>query len=64
MSSEGSSDTAVTSGCGEDEMCTGRLFVSPVPPGLRGFLAVVARRGVWRLPVFFVVTGASESGSG
>lgn len=45
-------------------MCTGRLFVSPVPPGLRGFLAVVARRGVWRLPVFFVVTGASEPGSG
>jgi hypothetical protein len=29
---------------------------------LRGFFAVVARRGVWRLPVFFVAAGASDSG--
>jgi hypothetical protein len=29
-----------------------------------GFFAVVARRGVWRLPVFFVAAGASDSGEG
>ena len=64
MSSEGSLDTAVTSGCGEWEMCIGAAFLSRVPLGLRGFLAVVARRGVWRLPVFLVVAGAAESGAG
>ena len=31
--------------------------------GLRGFFAVVARRVAWRLPVFFVVAGACESGA-
>ena len=35
-----------------------------VPPGLRGFFVVVARRGGWRLPVFFVEAGASDSGEG
>ena len=45
-------------------MCTGAAVLSPVPLGLRGFLAVVARRGVWRLPVFFVVAGAAASGTG
>jgi hypothetical protein len=45
-------------------MCTVRSLVTLVPLGLRGFFAVVARRGVWRLPVFFVATGASDSGEG
>jgi len=29
---------------------------------LRGFFAVAARRGVWRLPVLFVVAAAPDSG--
>ena len=51
----------VTSACGEAEMCAVRSLVSL---GFRGFFAVVARRGVWRLAIFFVVAGASESGEG
>ena len=51
----------VTSACGEVEMCAVRSLVSL---GLRGFFAVVARRGVWRLPVFFVAAGAADSGEG
>jgi hypothetical protein len=43
-------------------MCAVRSLASFVPLGLRGLFAVVARRGVWRLPVFFVEAGASESG--
>jgi hypothetical protein len=53
-----------TSACGEAEMCAVRSFASLVPLGLRGFFAVVARRGVWRLPVFFGAAGASDSGEG
>ena len=45
-------------------MCRFASLVSFVPLGLRGFFAVVARRGVWRLPVFFVAAGASDSGEG
>ena len=45
-------------------MCAVRSLASLVPLGLRGFFAVVARRGVWRLPVFFVEAGASDSGEG
>jgi hypothetical protein len=45
-------------------MCAGRLLVSPVPLGLRGFFVAVTRRGVWRLPVFLVVAGGPESGTG
>jgi len=45
-------------------MCAVRLLASFIPLGLRGFFAVVARRGVWRLPVFFVAAGVSESGEG
>jgi hypothetical protein len=44
-------------------MCAVRMLVSLFALGLRGFLAVVARRGARRLPVFFVVAGASESGA-
>ncbi len=44
-------------------MCAVRSLVSLVALGLRGFFAVVARRGAWRLLVFFVVAGASESGA-
>ena len=52
----------VTSACGEAEMCAVRSLVYPLD--FRGFFAVVARRGVWRLPVFFVAAGASDSGEG
>ena len=61
MSSEGSTDVDVTSACGEAEMCAVRSLVSL---GFRGLFAVVARRGVWRLPVFFVAAGALGSGEG
>jgi hypothetical protein len=53
-----------TSACGEAEMCAVRSLASLVPLGLRGFFAVVARRGVWRLPVFFGTAVASDSGEG
>ena len=36
---------------------------SLVSLGFRGFFAAVARRGVWRLPVFFVAASASDSGA-
>ena len=35
-------------------MCAVRSLASFIPLGLRGFFAVVARRGVWRLPVFLL----------
>ena len=53
-----------TSACGDAEMCAVRSLASLVPLGLRGFFAVAARRGGWRLPVFFVEAGASDSGEG
>ena len=49
---------------GEAEMCAVRLLASLVPLGLRGFFAVAARRGVWRLAVFFVAAAASDSVEG
>ena len=49
---------------GDAEMCAVRSLASLVPLGLRDFFAVVARRDVWRLPVFFVATGAPDSGEG
>jgi len=54
----------VTSAFGDAEMCAVRSLASLVPLGLRGFFAVVARRGVWRLSVFFVAVAASDSGEG
>jgi len=45
-------------------MCEVCSLASFFPLGLRGFFAVVACRGVWRLPAFFVAAGASESGEG
>jgi hypothetical protein len=42
-------------------MCAVRSLVSF---GLRGFFGVVARRGAWRLALFFVAAGASESCEG
>jgi hypothetical protein len=42
-------------------MCVVR---SLVPFGLRGCFAVVTRRCVRRLPVFFVEAGAPDSGEG
>ena len=58
-SSEGSSEICVTFACGEAEMCA----VPLVGLGLFGFLAAVARRGVWRLPGFLAVAGPSEPGA-
>ena len=49
---------------GEAEMCAVRSVGTLVPLRFRGFFAVVARRGVWRLAVFFVATGAPVSGEG
>ena len=54
----------VTSACAEAEMCAVRSVGTLVPLRFRGFFAVVARRGVWRLAVFFVATGAPVSGEG
>ena len=51
----------VTSACGEAEMCAVRSLVLL---DFRGFFAVVARRGFWRLLVFFGVAGASDSDEG
>jgi len=45
-------------------MCAVRPLVSLVPLGLRGFFALAARRGVWRLPVLFVAVGTAEFGQG
>ncbi len=45
-------------------MCAVRSLASLVPLDLRGFFAVVARRGVWRLPVFFAAAGAPDAGEG
>ena len=53
-----------TSAFGEVEMCAVRSLASFIPLGFRGFFAVVARCGIWRLPVFFVAAGASGSGEG
>ena len=63
MSSEGSTGL---DGCarGEAEIGVVPVVVPFVTLGLRAFLAVVARRPLWRLPVFFVVAGAPDSGSG
>lgn len=63
MSSVGSPEVCVTSACGEAAMCAVPSLVALDALGLRGFFAVVARRVAWRLPVFFVVAGACESGA-
>jgi hypothetical protein len=52
------------SACGDAEMCAVCTLAAGVPLRLRGFFAVVARRGVWRLPVVFVAAGACDSGEG
>lgn len=44
-------------------MCAVRSPVCVVALGFRGFFAEIARRGAWRLPVFFVFAGASEPGA-
>jgi len=63
-SSEGSPDTEATAGCADAEICAARSVASVVPLGARGFFAVVARLGVWRLPVFFVAAVATDFGEG
>jgi hypothetical protein len=45
-------------------MCARRSLAYFVPFGLRGFFVAVARRGVWRLLVFFDIAGPSNSGEG
>jgi hypothetical protein len=54
----------VVSACGDAEMCAIRSLPFFVPSGLRGFLSVITRRGVWRLAVFLLVVAASDSGDG
>jgi hypothetical protein len=44
-------------------MCAVRSLVSLAALGLRGFFAVIKRRGAWRLPFFLFLAGASESGA-
>ena len=45
-------------------MCVVPAVVPFVAVSLRDFLAVVARRPLWRLPGFFVAAGAPDSGDG
>ena len=59
MSSEGSRGPAIISDCGDAEMCAVGLVEFFV---FRGPFAVLARRAGWRLPVFFVAAGVSDSG--
>jgi hypothetical protein len=61
VSSDGSADMGAPFACGDAEMCAVRSLASL---DLLGFFAVVARRGIWRLPVFFVEAGASDFGDG
>ena len=63
VSSEASADSD-GSACGEAEICVVPPVVRFVVVGLRGFLAVVARRLVWRLPGFLVVSSAPDSVDG
>ena len=60
VSSETSPEIAGSAG-GDIEMCAVvPAIVSFRDVTLRGFLAVVARRPLWRLPVFFGGAGASD----
>jgi hypothetical protein len=63
VSSEGSTDSD-GSACGDAEICVVPAALSFVAVGLRGFLAMVASRPVWRLAVFFVAAGTPDSGDG
>jgi len=61
VSSERSPDVA-GSACGDAEICAVvPAIVRLAGVALRSFLAVVARRPLWRLPVFFVGAGAPDS---
>ena len=61
VSSERSPDVAGF-GCGDAEICAVvPAIVSLVVVSLRGFLAVVARRPLWRLAAFFVGSGLPDS---
>ena len=61
VSSEKSPDVAGF-GCGDVEICAVVLaIVFLVVASLRGFLAVVARRPLWRLSAFFVGAGPPDS---
>ena len=51
----------VASARGEAEI---RAFCLVGSFGFPGFFPAVARRGVWRLPVFFVVAAPSDPGAG
>src|SRR4029434_850874 len=63
VSSEGSNDSDGFA-CGDAEICVVPAIVSFVAVVLRGFFAVIARRRIWRLLVFFVVAAAPDSEDG
>ena len=61
VSSERSSDVAGL-GCGDAEICAVvPAIVSLAVASLRGFLAVVGRRPLWRLWAFFVGAGPPDT---
>ena len=62
MTSSETSAEVAGSVCGDSEICA--VVPAVVCLGgvtLRGFLAVVVRRPLWRLPVFFVGAGAPSA---
>ena len=63
-SSEGSPDVSVGLACGDVEIFVVLPVLSLAAAGLRGFLTVVERRSLWRLPLFFVAAGAPDSAGG
>lgn len=63
VSSDGSPNVA-GSACGDAEIFAIPAVASFVTVGLRGFLIVVTRRPLERLPVFFVLLGLPDSADG
>jgi hypothetical protein len=45
-------------------MCVVCSLASFVLLGLRDFFAMVARRGVWRFPIFLIAADAPDFGAG
>ena len=60
VSSERSPDVAGF-GCGDAEICAVVPAIVSLVVSLRGFLAVVVRRPLWRLSAFFVGAGPPDS---
>ena len=62
MVSSGSSPDVAGFCCGDAEICAVvPAIVSLLVASLRGFLAVVARRPLWRLSAFFFGAGPPDS---